>query len=147
MPFSRGSSQPRVRTQVSHIAGRFFTIWATREAQEYSSRGLLYPGIELESPALQADSSQAELPGKPKFVVTRWYNTGYSRSITLKFFWFSDSLYFASSEWKSWEFGCFSRNLSSWRRPFSKYMRAQEILAGVSHYKSGSQWISLVTSN
>ena len=32
MPFSRGSSQPRDRTQVSHIAGRFFTIWATREA-------------------------------------------------------------------------------------------------------------------
>ena len=29
--FSRGSSQPRDRTQVSYIAGRFFTIWATRE--------------------------------------------------------------------------------------------------------------------
>ena len=26
MPFSRGSSQPRDPTQVSHIAGRFFTI-------------------------------------------------------------------------------------------------------------------------
>ena len=33
MPSSRGSSQPRDRTQVSRIAGRFFTIWATREAQ------------------------------------------------------------------------------------------------------------------
>ena len=32
MPSSRGSSQPRDRTQVSCIAGRFFTIWATREA-------------------------------------------------------------------------------------------------------------------
>ena len=31
-PFSRGSSQPRDRTQVSHIAGRFFTSWATRKA-------------------------------------------------------------------------------------------------------------------
>ena len=31
-PFSRGSSQPRDRTQVSHIAGRFFTSWTTREA-------------------------------------------------------------------------------------------------------------------
>ena len=29
---SRGSSQPRDRTQVSHIAGRFFTVWITREA-------------------------------------------------------------------------------------------------------------------
>ena len=28
-PFSRGSSQPRDQTQVSPIAGRFFTIWAT----------------------------------------------------------------------------------------------------------------------
>ena len=32
-PSSRGSSQPRDRTQVSCIAGRFFTSWATREAQ------------------------------------------------------------------------------------------------------------------
>ena len=28
-PFSRGSSQPRDRTQVSYITGRFFTSWAT----------------------------------------------------------------------------------------------------------------------
>ena len=33
-PFSRGSSQPRDQTQVSHTAGRFFTSWATREALE-----------------------------------------------------------------------------------------------------------------
>ena len=32
VPFSRGSSQPRVWTQVSYISGRFFTSWATREA-------------------------------------------------------------------------------------------------------------------
>ena len=31
-PFSRGSSQPRDQTQVSHIAGGFFTSWASREA-------------------------------------------------------------------------------------------------------------------
>ena len=31
-PFSRGSSQPRVQIQVSHVAGGFFTSWATREA-------------------------------------------------------------------------------------------------------------------
>ena len=30
--FSRGPSQPRDQTQVSCIAGRFLTIWATREA-------------------------------------------------------------------------------------------------------------------
>ena len=28
IPFSRGSSQPRDRTHVSRIAGRFFTSWA-----------------------------------------------------------------------------------------------------------------------
>ena len=32
MPSSRGSSQPRNQTEVSRIAGRFFTVWATREA-------------------------------------------------------------------------------------------------------------------
>ena len=32
--FSRGSSQPRDRTRVSCTAGGFFTIWATREAQQ-----------------------------------------------------------------------------------------------------------------
>ena len=30
IPFSRGSSQPRDQTQVSYIAGSFFTIWAAR---------------------------------------------------------------------------------------------------------------------
>ena len=30
-PFSRGSSQPRDQTQVSSIAGGFFTSWATRK--------------------------------------------------------------------------------------------------------------------
>ena len=29
---SRGSSRPRDRTQVSHVAGRCFNLWATREA-------------------------------------------------------------------------------------------------------------------
>ena len=57
MPSSRRSSQPRDRTQVSCIAGRFFTSWATREAQtgvgnlslfqrifptQESNQGLLY---------------------------------------------------------------------------------------------------------
>ena len=34
MPFSRGSSRPRDWTQVSRIADRFFTVWATQEAPE-----------------------------------------------------------------------------------------------------------------
>ena len=72
IPISGVSSQPRDQTQVSRIAGRFFTSWATREAQEYwsgqpipSPADLPYPGIEPGSPAFQADSLPAELPGKP----------------------------------------------------------------------------------
>ena len=34
-PFSRGSSQPRNRTQISHITGGFFTRGTTREACSY----------------------------------------------------------------------------------------------------------------
>ena len=33
-PFSRGSFQPKDRTQVSHTAGRFFTTWATRKPND-----------------------------------------------------------------------------------------------------------------
>ena len=35
VPFSRGSSQPRDWTQVSCIAGGFFTVWATRKVQKH----------------------------------------------------------------------------------------------------------------
>ena len=52
--------------------GRFFTSWATREAQEYwSGYPIPFPadlpdlGIKLGSPALQADSLPTELLGKP----------------------------------------------------------------------------------
>ena len=49
--FSRGSSQPRDRTQVSHIPGRCFNLWATREqAHEVRSGsvsfGSLSPGAQ-----------------------------------------------------------------------------------------------------
>ena len=37
VPFSRGSSQPRDRTQVSLIAGGFFTSWARRETKILSN--------------------------------------------------------------------------------------------------------------
>ena len=41
MPSSGGSSQPRNQTQVSHTAGRFFTVWATREATGGGNLSLL----------------------------------------------------------------------------------------------------------
>ena len=37
MPSSRVSFQPRDCTQVSHIAGGLFTVWATREAHRSES--------------------------------------------------------------------------------------------------------------
>ena len=79
MPSSRGSSQPRDRTQVSHTAVRFFTIWDTREAQEYctgvgslipSPGDLPDPGIKPGSPAFQTGSLPIELPEKPKLNYT-----------------------------------------------------------------------------
>ena len=42
-PFSRGSSQPRDQSQVSHIAGWFFTSWATREALARDHQATLSP--------------------------------------------------------------------------------------------------------
>ena len=45
IPFSRGSSQSRDRTHISHIAGGFFTSWATREAQPYKRGSLTIPII------------------------------------------------------------------------------------------------------
>ena len=90
-PFSRGSSQPRNWTRVSCIVGRFFTSWATREAQSESvsrsavtdflqnvvcqvrnfpgkntgvGEDLPDPGIKPRSPTLQAGSSPSEPPGK-----------------------------------------------------------------------------------
>ena len=49
-PFSRGSSQPRDWTQVSRIAGRFFTSCATREAQALNgitNKNLVSPTVQL----------------------------------------------------------------------------------------------------
>ena len=49
--FSKGSSQRRNRTQVSFIAGRFFTTWAMREAQAWEES---YEG----SPSLRREQSK-----------------------------------------------------------------------------------------
>ena len=43
--FSRGSSQPRYRTQVSWMAGKFFTIWTMREA--YNCQIMFFPKLFL----------------------------------------------------------------------------------------------------
>ena len=69
---SRGSSQPRDRTQVSCIAGEFFTSWITREAQEYWNgwpipfpADLPDPGIEPGSPDCRQILYQLSSQGSP----------------------------------------------------------------------------------
>ena len=88
MLFSRRSSQPKYGTHVSRIAGEFFTIQATREAQEYwsgqpipSPGDLPNPEIKPGSPALQADSLPAELPGKPQKGAVQFSSVQFSCSV------------------------------------------------------------------
>ena len=45
IPFSRGFSWPREGTVVSRIAGRFFIIWATREAPFFMFKNIEKGGI------------------------------------------------------------------------------------------------------
>ena len=62
VPFFRASSQPRDRTHVSLIAGRFFTIWATREAQIFHHGGwgrLGHLALDPRLPLVEGCSSEA----------------------------------------------------------------------------------------
>ena len=53
----QGSSQPRDQTQVSCIAGGFFTSWATRETQEHWSGYLILSSEDLPDPGIEPGSS------------------------------------------------------------------------------------------
>ena len=73
-PFSRGSSQLWDQTQVSHIAGGFFTSWATTKSPRIQkgvgypfSSGSSLPRNQTQTPELQAESLPTELSGKPLF--------------------------------------------------------------------------------
>ena len=63
--FSRGSSWPRDRSQVSHIAGRFFTMWATREAnaieKNKTSQGKWKQGLPFYRTVRQGSSIRRHL--------------------------------------------------------------------------------------
>ena len=59
--FSRGSSWPRDQTLVSHFAGRFVTIWATREANSTSvliKRGKLDREIDMHGRKMKARNTE-----------------------------------------------------------------------------------------
>jgi len=74
-PFSRGTFQLRDQTQVSCIAGRFFTSWTQQKTkntgvgslsllqQIFLTQEFLNPG----SSAQQVDSLPTELSGKPLY--------------------------------------------------------------------------------
>ena len=153
IPLSRGSSQPRDQTWVSCVAGRFFTIWATRKAQEYwsgypipSPGDLPDPGIETGSPALQADSLPAGLPGKPFLCLGRckslgllklflWYAPSLSRASILSFFILKSpqgALVGGSSSW--WLYSCNILGLLKWRETFfvhNPVLQKRELMWGL----------------
>ena len=59
IPFFRGSSWPRDQTQVSCIAGRFFTLWTTRE-----DLGLIQPNSLMWGHQRQRFPADSNLPAE-----------------------------------------------------------------------------------
>ena len=61
IPFSRETSQPRDQTQISHTAGRFFTVWTTRKALDVLKKDEISP-IKMKNKCFSLT------PGIPKFL-------------------------------------------------------------------------------
>ena len=70
IPSSRGSSQPRDGTQVFCIAGGFFNVWATREAQ------VNYKLLEIFVPWMEGGSFWKQ--GEPSWIPLLQYEIGNS---------------------------------------------------------------------
>ena len=83
--FSRISSQPRDWTQVSHIAGGFFTSWATRETLDLQGilRTFLYfrNGVLFSVPAM--DSIALHLPYHDKASAMQAFSKINSHSVMM----------------------------------------------------------------
>ena len=73
--FSRGSSQPRDRTQVSRIAGGFFTNWAIREAPPTTGTGLKNVLVLGRHHWVAGGTSWVldSVPGRSKESLSSWY--------------------------------------------------------------------------
>ena len=63
-PFSRGSSQPSDRTQVSHIVGGFFTSWVTREAWFFEKVTKIESFSQTKQEEKREDSMKFEMKNK-----------------------------------------------------------------------------------
>ena len=75
IPFSRGSSWPRDQTWVSCIAGRLFTVWATREAQRYAKE---------DKSTLRSSSRVCVYFCKSEFLTPPWWKREYNQPETRK---------------------------------------------------------------
>ena len=73
VPFSRGSSQPRDWIQVSHIAGGFFTSWATWESG-YQIRTVFRARSKFKRMMCYFKTSVMGIP---------WWSSGYSFVLSL----------------------------------------------------------------
>ena len=71
-PFFRGSSQPRDQTQVSCIAGGFFTSWATREADTKCADFLLQWKTCYVISSLSWIRKSPSLPLTMEFILMQW---------------------------------------------------------------------------
>ena len=84
MPSSRGSSQSRDRTQVSCIASRFFTVWATREAQFCGTYFLVHACLVAQYCVTLCNPRDCSLPGSSihgifQARILAWVSIPYSR--------------------------------------------------------------------
>ena len=108
VPFSRGTSQPRDWTQVSHFAGRFFTSWAPRILEwviyllqgifltQESEQGLLHCRWILYQLSYQGspyDTWNLEFLSKPIILLPK-SNSCFSWAITLNFSSLKKNLHF-----------------------------------------------------
>ena len=84
MPSSRGSSLER--TQVSCSAGRFFTVWATREAQFCGTSSLVHVCLVAQYCATLCNPTDCRPPGSSihgifKARILAWVAIPYSRDL------------------------------------------------------------------
>ena len=106
IPFSRGSSQLSHRTQVSCIIGRFFMVWATREASGIKSSwfsSIIFPGDDCYSLLIHLPSSILHTTETALFQICKSENLLFSflspsmASINLNYF--SFTIDFFSLKW------------------------------------------------
>ena len=90
MPSSRGSSQPTDWTQVSLIAGRFFIVWAIREAQSIHVAWWKSPTTESKSWKHRHCRSSGQFPDKRTLIRLTVVGAGIWRtwvSTLVAYFW------------------------------------------------------------